>query len=53
MFYAANPDELRRDVNALLNGVAVPPGERPRVLIAPHAGYIYSGAVAAERSAAR
>ena len=48
MFYAADPDELRRDVNALLDGVAVPPGERPRVLIAPHAGYIYSGAVAAE-----
>ncbi len=48
MFYAADPAELRRDVTALLDGVDLPAGDRPRVLVAPHAGYIYSGAVAAE-----
>lgn len=47
MFYPADGDELRADVDRLLrqadNGSAAP----PKAIIAPHAGYIYSGPVAA------
>jgi AmmeMemoRadiSam system protein B len=46
-FYPSAPERLRTTVAALLAGVApsaVPP---PKALIAPHAGYAYSGAVAA------
>lgn len=46
MFYPGNPDRLRMDVRDLLAGVA-PPSRTPKALIAPHAGYIYSGHVAA------
>ena len=46
MFYPGNPDRLRMDVRDLLAGVA-PPARTPKALIAPHAGYIYSGHVAA------
>jgi hypothetical protein len=47
MFYPADADELARDIQAYL--AAVPAAERatPKALIVPHAGYIYSGAVAA------
>lgn len=48
MFYDADPAVLRREVEGLLDGSA--PGGResraPKAIIAPHAGYIYSGAVA-------
>jgi len=45
-FYAREPEILRRDVAAFLAG-AVPLGHEPtRLAMAPHAGYIYSGAVA-------
>ena len=48
-FYPAAADELRRDVRHLLDGAA--PGRSgeptPKVLIAPHAGYVYSGSIAA------
>ncbi len=50
LFYPADPLELRRLVHALLaTAAARVPGhvEAPKALIAPHAGYIYSGAVAA------
>ena len=71
MFYPAAPDELRRDLGALLGAArtagstdraartAAPSGEAvrpavlsgdavaPKLLIVPHAGYVYSGAVAA------
>ena len=46
MFYPGNPDRLRTDVRDLLAEVA-PPKATPKALIAPHAGYIYSGSVAA------
>src|SRR5262249_32547103 len=51
-FYAADPDRLRQDVAGLM--AAVPEGARPapRALIAPHAGYVYSGPVAAHAFAA-
>ena len=46
-FYPYNPDRLQKDVWDLLAEVAPPPRLTPKALIAPHAGYIYSGGVAA------
>lgn len=45
-FYPENKEELRRSVTAYLAG-AEGTGPVPKALIAPHAGYIYSGPVAA------
>jgi AmmeMemoRadiSam system protein B len=45
LFYAADPARLRQDVESLLIGPASF-SHRPKALIAPHAGYVYSGAVA-------
>jgi MEMO1 family protein len=47
-FYPGDPDRLGREVDRLLAGVVVPPEEPlPKALIVPHAGYVYSGSVAA------
>ncbi|HXY01436.1 MAG TPA: AmmeMemoRadiSam system protein B [Candidatus Limnocylindrales bacterium] len=47
-FYPAQPDELRKMLDDLLAQASVPlPSGRIVALIAPHAGYIYSGKVAA------
>lgn len=46
-FYPADPLELRHQVRHLLEHATPPPGPAPRALIVPHAGYIYSGPVAA------
>lgn len=46
-FYPSDPDELRTTIRALLEEASPVPGPPPRALIAPHAGYEYSGAVAA------
>ncbi len=46
LFYPADPVELRAAVNAHLCE-AEHLGIRPKALIVPHAGYVYSGAVAA------
>jgi len=47
-FYAADPAVLRADVRRLLDEAAPPePRRAPKALIAPHAGYVYSGPVAA------
>jgi AmmeMemoRadiSam system protein B len=46
-FYPASPDRLQTDVLDLLAGVALTPRLTPKALIAPHAGYIYSGGVGA------
>jgi len=49
-FYPANPRELARDVDDMLGqsaGSGLAPGF-PKALIVPHAGYVYSGSVAAE-----
>jgi len=47
-FYPAQPDELGKMVDGFLAQAAVPAiPERIVALIAPHAGYVYSGAVAA------
>jgi AmmeMemoRadiSam system protein B len=45
-FYPAQPAALQAMVDGFLAGVAAP-GEPCRALVAPHAGYIYSGPVAA------
>ena len=49
MFYPAAASELARDVEALLaRAESAARGEPvPKAIIAPHAGYIYSGAIAA------
>ena len=46
-FYPSDPDELRAAVEGMLDEATAPPGAAPRALIVPHAGYVYSGAVAA------
>jgi MEMO1 family protein len=46
LFYERDPERLRRDIAGLLQGAAAP-SPCPAGLIVPHAGYIYSGAVAA------
>ena len=49
-FYPANPRELAREVDDMLGhsaGGGLAPGF-PKALIVPHAGYVYSGSVAAE-----
>ena len=47
-FYPAGREELRETVERLLRGAAEHPSERrPKAIIAPHAGYIYSGPIAA------
>lgn len=47
-FYSADPAELTRDIKSYLDQAKVGPVVRkPRVIIVPHAGYVYSGPVAA------
>lgn len=47
-FYPSDPQTLARELNAMLADVEpAPVKERPLILIAPHAGYRYSGRVAA------
>lgn len=46
MFYPADPRQLAHDVQEFL-AEARPQALAPKALIVPHAGYIYSGAVAA------
>jgi AmmeMemoRadiSam system protein B len=46
LFYPGDADELRRDVDARLARAARTP-RRHLALLAPHAGYVYSGDVAA------
>lgn len=48
MFYPGDPDDLAQDVGTMLAEAATrAPQFQPKALIAPHAGYIYSGPVAA------
>src|SRR5262249_47215566 len=46
-FYPAQPDRLRRQIEELLAEAEPAPKITPKPLIAPHAGYIYSGSPAA------
>jgi AmmeMemoRadiSam system protein B len=45
LFYADDPDSLRRDLERCLEGTA-PGRDVPVALVAPHAGYVYSGRTA-------
>lgn len=45
MFYPDDPVELRRMVEGFL--AKAKPGSHPKAIIAPHAGYVYSGPIAA------
>jgi AmmeMemoRadiSam system protein B len=47
MFYPASADELGADIDRMLAEVASARGAPPKAIIVPHAGYIYSGPVAA------
>ena len=47
-FYPADPARLKSDVQALLRAASDQASARaPKAIIAPHAGYVYSGATAA------
>ena len=46
-FYPADPGELGATIRELLDEVPAGQGPAPKALIVPHAGYIYSGPVAA------
>ena len=46
MFYPADPEQLRHDIQDYLDHATVS-DSAPKAIIAPHAGYIYSGPVAA------
>lgn len=50
MFYPGQAQTLASDVETMLHGVGAGPADMtgtPKALIAPHAGYIYSGPIAA------
>lgn len=51
MFYPGEAETLARDIRTMLAG-AVKVGYIPKALIVPHAGYIYSGPIAAAAYAA-
>jgi len=46
-FYPAQPEQLRRHVVELLATAGAAPPFTPKALIVPHAGYVYSGQIAA------
>jgi AmmeMemoRadiSam system protein B len=48
LFYAGDPRRLQAEISELLGAVKSPAGILPKALIAPHAGYLYSGPVAAQ-----
>ena len=48
LFYAGHRQELQTSVSELLGEAAPSANVFPKALIAPHAGYVYSGRVAAE-----
>lgn len=51
-FYPARADELRAEVIRLLGGQATGGGARHDGVVVPHAGYVYSGAIAGKLFAA-
>ncbi len=46
-FYPAGAEQLRRNVISVLGNSGIKPGPVPKAIIVPHAGYVYSGSVAA------
>ena len=47
MFYPGSSSALARDLQQMLSHTPPAPGIRPKAIIAPHAGYVYSGPIAA------
>lgn len=47
MFYPGDSRELADTVRRMIARADVRPGSRPKALIVPHAGYVYSGPIAA------
>jgi len=47
MFYPGTPSRLAADVRAYLADVPPSAGAAPKAIVVPHAGYVYSGPVAA------
>ncbi len=47
MFYPDDPYVLKREIASFLGHAKQPPQGRVKAIVAPHAGYIYSGPVAA------
>lgn len=47
-FYPADAEALRAALDAHLAAAAAPSAPCPKIIVAPHAGYLYSGSVAAE-----
>ena len=47
MFYPGSPSALARDLQQMLSHTPPAPGMRAKAIIAPHAGYVYSGPIAA------
>ncbi len=47
MFYPADPARLHQEIQAFLRGVPRSQAAPPKAVIVPHAGYVYSGPVAA------
>lgn len=47
VFYPAEPSTLANEINQMLSKVPEHDGRVPKALIVPHAGYVYSGPVAA------
>ena len=48
IFYADTPDMLSQEVESYLHNFKTANGEKPKILIVPHAGYQYSGYAAAK-----
>lgn len=46
-FYPANPDKLKNDIQRYIANANIVSLDKPVAFISPHAGYIYSGPVAA------
>ncbi len=47
-FYPADKERLSKALDCFLESARVPVGKRPVALIAPHAGYVYSGQICAD-----
>lgn len=47
LFYPQDPDVLRSLLDGFFDRAEPSPGPRPHALIVPHAGYVYSGPIAA------
>ena len=47
MFYPVNEESLKNDIHQYLNQAVAEQRESPKAIVVPHAGYIYSGPIAA------